>query len=145
LKANPEYDVDLVGENLYLWRANVLGPAHTCYEYGKFLIELHITPEYPFKPPRIYFKTPIYHPNISIDRNGEVSLVNIFNNWSPQVQIERIFNEIHGLLSVSMQDLPPYFLNIEIGHVMATNPAEFELAARTSVRKHALALDLLKS
>ena len=40
------------------------------YNKGAFRIEINFPAEYPFKPPKINFKTKIYHPNI--DEKGQV-------------------------------------------------------------------------
>ena len=40
------------------------------YNKGAFRIEINFPAEYPFKPPKIAFKTKIYHPNI--DEKGQV-------------------------------------------------------------------------
>ena len=37
----------------------------TPYEGGKFLVDIIIPPDYPFKPPKMKFDTKIWHPNIS--------------------------------------------------------------------------------
>ena len=41
------------------------------YDKGAFRIEINFPAEYPFKPPKITFKTKIYHPNI--DEKGQVA------------------------------------------------------------------------
>lgn len=43
----------------------MIGPDDTAYNYGVFMIYVTFPNDYPFKPPRIRFITPIYHPNIS--------------------------------------------------------------------------------
>lgn len=43
------------------------------YNKGAFRIEVNFPAEYPFKPPKINFKTKIYHPNV--DEKGQVSLI----------------------------------------------------------------------
>ena len=42
------------------------------YNKGAFRIEVNFPAEYPFKPPKINFKTKIYHPNV--DEKGQVSI-----------------------------------------------------------------------
>lgn len=52
------------------------------YNKGAFRIEINFPAEYPFKPPKINFKTKIYHPNI--DEKGRVCLPIILpDNWKP--------------------------------------------------------------
>ncbi|ESQ38849.1 hypothetical protein EUTSA_v10022482mg [Eutrema salsugineum] len=53
-----------VAENIYEWQATLLCPPRSPYEGGIFFISIHFPPEYPFRPPRVSWKTPILHPNI---------------------------------------------------------------------------------
>jgi ubiquitin-conjugating enzyme E2 N len=42
----------------------IAGPSGTAYEGGMFEAELYLPEEYPMVPPKVLFKTKIYHPNI---------------------------------------------------------------------------------
>lgn len=58
------------------------------YSKGAFRIEINFPAEYPFKPPRICFKTKIYHPNI--DEKGQVCLPIISTeNWKPATKTDQ--------------------------------------------------------
>lgn len=46
-------------------RGQFLGPADTPYEGGRYLVDIRIPPEYPFRPPIMKFDTRIWHPNVS--------------------------------------------------------------------------------
>ena len=46
------------------------------YNKGAFRIEVNFPAEYPFKPPKINFKTKIYHPNV--DEKGQVIIIELF-------------------------------------------------------------------
>ena len=58
------------------------------YNKGAFKIEINFPAEYPFKPPKISFKTKIYHPNI--DEKGQVCLPIISaENWKPATKTDQ--------------------------------------------------------
>ena len=60
---------------------------------GAFLINLEYPTEYPFKPPKVNFKTPIYHPNI--DEKGQVCLPIVSaENWKPATKTEQVVRVI---------------------------------------------------
>ena len=57
------------------------------YNKGAFKIEIAFPAEYPFKPPKILFKTKIYHPNV--DEKGQVCLPIInAENWKPATKTD---------------------------------------------------------
>src|SRR5262245_20404734 len=59
-------------DDSYKWQVLVIGPPETLYEGGFFKAILDFPREYPQKPPKMRFVTPIYHPNI--DSNGQVCI-----------------------------------------------------------------------
>ena len=42
----------------------IAGPEGTSYEGGMFHAELFLPEEYPMVPPKVLFRTKIFHPNI---------------------------------------------------------------------------------
>jgi hypothetical protein len=46
-----------------VWIAEIDGLAASPYEGGKFYVRFEFDEEYPFKPPRIFFVTQMFHPN----------------------------------------------------------------------------------
>ena len=63
--------IALVGDALTNWNATIVGPADTPYAGGKFVVNIDFSDNYPFKAPKVLFKTKIYHPNIRQD-TGEI-------------------------------------------------------------------------
>ncbi|WAR01331.1 UB2L3-like protein, partial [Mya arenaria] len=59
------------------------------YNKGAFKIQIDFPAEYPFKPPKVTFKTKIYHPNI--DEKGQVCLPIISaENWKPATKTDQV-------------------------------------------------------
>lgn len=63
------------GDNRHLL-GKISGSSGTPYEGGVFEIDIRIPPQYPFVPPKMHFKTKIWHPNIS-SQTGAICLVSI--------------------------------------------------------------------
>ena len=86
-----------IGDDLFCWEAAIIGPVDTCYEGGMFKLIIHFTQKYPFKPPKIKFRTKIYHPNIN--SSGGICLDILKDQWSPALTISKILLSICSLLS----------------------------------------------
>lgn len=85
------------GDNLFEWNSTILGPPGSVYEGGVFILDIHFTAEYPFKPPRVTFKTRIYHCNIN--SQGHICLDILKDNWSPALTISKVLLSICSLLT----------------------------------------------
>ena len=69
------------------WTFHVLQDCEA-YNKGAFKIQIDFPAEYPFKPPKLTFKTKIYHPNI--DEKGQVCLPIISaENWKPATKTDQ--------------------------------------------------------
>ena len=54
------------------WVATIAGPTATPYEDLTFKLTFAYPSNYPYAPPDVLFKTPIYHPNV--DMSGRICL-----------------------------------------------------------------------
>ncbi|XP_076735114.1 ubiquitin-conjugating enzyme E2 E2 isoform X1 [Maylandia zebra] len=105
------------GDNIYEWRSTILGPPGSVYEGGVFFLDIAFTPDYPFKPPKVTFRTRIYHCNIN--SQGVICLDILKDNWSPALTISKVLLSICSLLT----DCNPgvlcsafMFLRLSVGH-----------------------------
>ncbi|KAL1434269.1 hypothetical protein MTO96_011906 [Rhipicephalus appendiculatus] len=74
-----------------------LAPPGSVYEGGVFFLDIHFSPEYPFKPPKVTFRTRIYHCNIN--SQGVICLDILKDNWSPALTISKVLLSICSLLT----------------------------------------------
>uniref|UniRef100_A0A8C4Y0Y2 E2 ubiquitin-conjugating enzyme n=1 Tax=Gopherus evgoodei TaxID=1825980 RepID=A0A8C4Y0Y2_9SAUR len=80
-------DIEVDDTNVLLWKG-LLVPDNPPYNKGAFRIEISFPAEYPFKPPKVTFKTKIYHPNV--DEKGQVCLPIISaENWKPATKTDQ--------------------------------------------------------
>eukprot|EP00047_Mylnosiga_fluctuans_P002415 m.224404 g.224404 ORF g.224404 m.224404 type:complete len:182 (+) comp11089_c0_seq1:13-558(+) len=84
------------GDNLNEWVATIMGPPTSVYKGGVFFLDIVFPPEYPFKPPKITFRTRIYHCNIN--SQGSICLDILKDQWSPALTISKVLLSICSLL-----------------------------------------------
>ncbi|CAB0004278.1 unnamed protein product [Nesidiocoris tenuis] len=97
-------DVTVAEGNLLSW-TGVIVPENPPFNKGAFRIEITFPAEYPFKPPKISFKTKIYHPNI--DEKGQVCLPIISaENWKPATKTEQVIQALIQLVNDPEPDHP---------------------------------------
>lgn len=108
------------------WEATIIGPEGTPYEGGLFKLSIHLPDEYPMKPPKVSFKTKIYHPNISSSK-GSICLDLLKGNWSAANTISSVLISICSMLNEPNPDDP---LEIEIARIYKNDRLQFEMTAR---------------
>ena len=119
MKNNPPLNCSagLCNENdLYNWIATIYGPQGSPYEGGIFYLNIEFPLDYPFKPPKIIFKTKIYHCNINYE--GLICLDILKDRWSPALTISKILLSISSLLDDQNPNDP---LEPEIANIYKTN------------------------
>ncbi|KAK8557187.1 hypothetical protein V6N13_013463 [Hibiscus sabdariffa] len=124
-----------VAEDMFHWQATLMGPSDSPYAGGVFLVNIHFPPDYPFKPPKVAFKTKVFHPNIN--SNGSICLDILKEQWSPALTISKVLLSICSLLTDPNPDDP---LVPEIAHMYKIDQSKYEATARNWTQKYAMGL-----
>ncbi|CAL9095416.1 unnamed protein product, partial [Musa textilis] len=90
-----------VAEDIFHWQATIMGPTDSPFAGGIFLVNIHFPPDYPFKPPKVSFRTKVYHPNIN--SNGSICLDILKEQWSPALTISKRRQRWELIISVSLE------------------------------------------
>lgn len=122
-----------IGSDLFNWNATIIGPEGTPYHEGVFKLRINFPSEYPFKPPKIVFETPIYHCNIN--SNGSICLDILKREWSPALTISKVLLSISSLLSEPNPDDP---LVSDIAKLYKKNISIHNSKAKEITKKYAI-------
>ncbi|XP_050278064.1 constitutive photomorphogenesis protein 10 isoform X2 [Quercus robur] len=93
----PDCSAGPKGDNLYHWVATVIGPQGTPYEGGIYFLDITFPSDYPFKPPKVVFKTRIYHCNVDTAGNLIIDILN--DSWSPALTITKVLLAIRSIFT----------------------------------------------
>lgn len=113
--------------------ADIKGPAGTPYENGIFRMKLLLSNDFPQSPPKGYFVTKIFHPNIAT--NGEICVNTLKKDWNPSLGLRHVFSVIRCLL---IEPFPESALNEQAGKMLLEDYDEYARHARLYTGIHAL-------
>ena len=122
-----------VKNDIFHWQATIMGPPDSPFQGGIFLLNINFPTDYPFKPPRVQFITPIYHPNIN--SNGSICLDILKDQWSPALTVSKVLLSICSLLCDPNPDDP---LVLEIANIYKKNREKYNKTAREWTQKFAM-------
>lgn len=98
-------------------------------------MSLKLPTEYPFKPPKLNFKTRIYHPNITNDDDGSICLGLLKSDlWKPSSKIMSVLLAAKQLL---VEPLPDDNVEPTIAQVFKEDRKQFNATAKDYVKKYA--------
>jgi ubiquitin-conjugating enzyme E2 D/E len=120
-------------ENMYKWAGTIVGPDSTPYAGGLFQLEITFPSDYPFKPPHVIVKTPIYHCNFN--SHGHICLDILKSEWSPSLTIGKVLLSICSLLDDPNPGSP---LTPEIADLLVKDRARHDETAREWTLKYAV-------
>ncbi|XP_015888575.3 ubiquitin-conjugating enzyme E2 22 [Ziziphus jujuba] len=112
--------------------ADVDGPAGTPYENGVFRMKLLLSHDFPHSPPKGYFLTKIFHPNIAT--NGEICVNTLKKDWNPSLGLRHVLIVVRCLL---IEPFPESALNEQAGKMLLENYEAYAKHARLYTVIHA--------
>lgn len=112
--------------------ADIEGPAGTPYENGVFRMKLILSRDFPHSPPKGYFLTKIFHPNIAT--NGEICVNTLKRDWNPSLGLRHVLIVVKCLL---IEPYPESALNEQAGKMLLENYEEYFRYARLYTGIHA--------
>ena len=102
-----DISLDLFSDNDFTHlKGSFSGFENTPYEGGKYEIDIKIPEDFPFKPPKLTFKTHVWHPNVS-SATGYICLDLLKEGqWAPAVSLINVLTSIKTLLILAQPDDP---------------------------------------
>lgn len=134
LKTNPLESISIFPneEDITDIQAAIEGPVGTPYAGGYFRIKLSLSKDFPHVPPRGFFLTKVFHPNVAA--NGEICVNTLKKDWKPELGIKHILLTIKCLLIVPN---PESALNEEAGKLLLEHYQEYCKRAKMMTEIHA--------
>ena len=115
-------------------QAEIEGPQDTPYHTRYFQLKLVLSTDFPSKPPRGYFLTKIYHPNVD-PSTGAICVNTLKKDWTPTTSLSHVLTVIRCLLIVPF---PESSLNDEAGKMFMDSYEEYAKRARLLAGVHGL-------
>ena len=119
-------------ENITDIQAELMGPVGTPFEGGVFRLKLVLSSDFPASPPKGFFLTKIFHPNIA--NNGDICVNTLKKDWKSTHGITHILRVIRCLLIVPF---PESALNAEASKMFLESYEDYAKRARMLTGIHA--------
>jgi len=128
--------VNLIDEsNVHNWNIILDGPEGSPYAGGKFKLLLVLPTDYPFKPPKLNFKTKIFHPNVTNDEHGSMCLGMLKGDvWKPSSKIMSVLTAAQQLL---VEPVPDDAVETGAAELFKNDRKEFDKQAKEWTKKYA--------
>ncbi|XP_042209920.1 ubiquitin-conjugating enzyme E2 S-like isoform X3 [Homarus americanus] len=133
VKGPPEgIKVHMNDEDITDIQATIAGPAGTPYAGGMFRVKLALSKDFPNVPPKGYFLTKIFHPNVA--SNGEICVNTLKKDWKADLGIRHVLLVIKCLLIVPNAESA---LNEEAGKLLLEAYDDYAARAKMITEIHA--------
>lgn len=96
---------------------------------AQYVFVFQIPPHYPYSPPKVTCKTPIYHPNINLQ--GNVCLNILREDWKPVLDVNAV---VCGLIYLFYEPNPNDPLNHEAADKFRKDPVQFKRLVERTLR-----------
>lgn len=116
----------------FLLQAEIEGPTGTPYEGKFFQLKLILSHDFPASPPRGFFMTKIYHPNVDMS-TGAICVNTLKKDWTPETTFSHVLSVIRCLMIVPF---PESSLNDEAGKLFMESYDEYAKRARLMAGVH---------
>ncbi|XP_036602180.1 ubiquitin-conjugating enzyme E2 S [Trichosurus vulpecula] len=118
-------------EDLTDLQVTIEGPEGTPYAGGLFRMKLLLGKDFPAAPPKGFFLTKIFHPNVGA--NGEICVNVLKRDWTAELGIRHVLLTIKCLL---IHPNPESALNEEAGRLLLEDYEEYAARARLLTEIH---------
>ncbi|TBT99799.1 ubiquitin-conjugating enzyme [Hamiltosporidium magnivora] len=132
---NKNYGVVLKNDNFNDIEVTIEGPPETPFYGGKFVVNIHIPDDYPFKSPSIGFVTKVFHPNVD-ENSGSICLDVLNQVWSPLYDLLNVVEIFLPQLLSYPNALDP--LNSEAANMYINDKPKYEKVVKEYVDKYAI-------
>ena len=122
----------MVNDDVFQWECSIIGPKDSPYAGGLFILKLEFPAQYPFKPPKLQFKTKIYHPSVQTE-SGDVC-ADVVGQWGPTLNAKHCLQVVYSMLQSPESDHP---LEESIAKQLRDKPNEFMKMAKKFTSEHA--------
>lgn len=86
--------VGIEDDDIFRWRICFQGPENTVFEGGLYEASLIFPDDFPYQPPKMIFRTEMFHPNSTSFSNQYIQMVkSVFRSYILQLKILSILNK----------------------------------------------------
>ena len=105
-------EINTVGEDIFKWDCSILGPDHSPYSGGTFVLRIEFPAQYPFKAPTLKFMTKIYHPSIKVHFLFQLLVIYIYIYLVVTHLVSALYNVV-----VFFPNFNDYYYQLDTGDV----------------------------